>query len=80
MKKKIQFFFFENYELIKQKLIETNEVSQRYQKFKNVLMKLKNEILLFKYTKNDHEIIITNSTKIKTKSIYELNDKCKFSN
>ena len=37
-------------------------------------MKLKNELLLLKHIKNEHEIIIINFFKIKIDSIYKLND------
>ena len=37
-------------------------------------MKSKNELSLFKHIKNDHEIIITHSFKVKIESIYELSD------
>ena len=37
-------------------------------------MKFENELSLLKHTQNDHEIIITNSFKVKIESIYELND------
>ena len=55
-------------------MIATNEISQQYKKFWEVLMKLENKLSLLKHTQNDHEIIITNSFKIKIESIYKLND------
>ena len=59
---------------IKKKLIVTNEVSRLLKRFQKVLKKLKEELLLSAHIQEDHEIILTNSEKLKTESIYELND------
>ena len=59
---------------IKKKLAVTNEVSQLLKKFQKVLKKSEKELLLSTHTQEDHEIILTNSKKLKTESIYKLND------
>ena len=59
---------------IKKELIVTNEVSQLLKRFQKVLKKSKGGLLLSTHIQEDHEIILTNSKKLKTKSIYELND------
>ena len=55
-------------------MIVTNEISQLLKKFQKVLKKSKEELLLSIHTQKDHEIILTNSEKLKIESIYELND------
>ena len=59
---------------IKKELTVTNEISQLLKRFQKVLKKLKEELLLSIHTQEDHKIILTNSEKLKTESIYELND------
>ena len=59
---------------IKKELIVTNEVLQLLKKFQEVLKKSKEELFLSTHTQEDHEIILTNSEKLKVESIYELND------
>ena len=52
----------------------TNEVSQLLKRFQEVLKESKEELFLSIHTQENHEIILTNSKKLKTESIYELND------
>ena len=59
---------------IKKELIVTNEVSRLFQRFREVLKKSKEKLLLSTHITKDHEIILTNSKKLKVESIYELND------
>ena len=51
-----------------------NEVSRLFQRFREVLKKSKKELSLSTHITKDHEIILTNSKKLKVESIYELND------
>ena len=59
---------------IKKKLTITNEVSRLFQRFREMLKKSKEELFLSTHITKDHEIILTNSKKLKVESIYELND------
>ena len=59
---------------IKKKISIKNEVSRLFQKFREVLKKSKEELSLSTHIAKDHEIILTNSKKLKVESIYELND------
>ena len=59
---------------IKKKMSIKNEVSRLFQRFREVLKKSKEELPLSTHIAKDHEIILTNSKKLKVESIYELND------
>ena len=59
---------------IKKKISIKNEVSRLFQKFREVLKKSKRELSLSTHITKNHEIILTNSKKLKVESIYELND------
>ena len=59
---------------IKKEISIKNEVSRLFQRFREVLKKSKKKLSLSTHITKDHEIILTNSKKLKVESIYELND------
>ena len=52
-----------------------NKISFEYRQYKNILKEFERGLSLLNYLKNDYKIILKNVNRLKTESIYNINEK-----